>query len=501
MAGVVSALIIAWMILILAVEQVRFAVLAPRAQGGVEAAAALARLFAALVLFLFPTDNGGQRLRWVAGGFVVLGCGGLAFGYLPSLLGVTPDLNTSMYSSLVVRSVAGMLFVVGVVPSNPPPFSRRSLLIALSVLGVLGVLVVVGRDLMPVLAHVTSLEAAAARGGVILPGLTVWHWALSALPLALAMAAVVGVARHGRSAMLGGWLLLAMVLLTGSQLHNIFWPSIYSPVLTTADLLRLAFTAAVVVGGIVELRRIAAERAVLLAIEQEHSRSLVELAHLKAEFMAMVAHELGSPIAAIRNLAVLSASGKLDAAEQSQALATIQAETDVLSNLVADVRAAGAVERADFHVAVRPVPVRALLHDAAAFARILPGHHPLSLCIQTQEVVWADPERIGQVLRNLLANAVKYTPDGTPVELRAVPISGRVRIEVADRGPGIHPDDLTCIFEKFGRGRDALARKVSGVGLGLYLSRRIVQAHGSDLKAESVLGAGSVFAFELGVVR
>lgn len=296
-------------------------------------------------------------------------------------------------------------------------------------------------------------------------------------------------------------MLVAMVLLTGSQLHNIFWPSIYSPVLATADLLRLAFTAAVVAGAIVELRRIAAERAALLAIEQEHSRHLTELARLRADFTAMVAHELGSPVAAIRNLAVLSASGKLDAEEQSQALATIQAETAVLTNLVADVRAASSVERDDFRVDVRPVPVRALLHDAAAFARTLSGHHPLSLSIQADEVVLADPERVGQVLRNLLTNVAKYTPDGTPVELRARAVSGRVRVEVTDHGPGIHPEDLARIFEKFGRGRDAVGGRVSGVGLGLYLSRRIMHAHGSDLEAQSTPGSGSVFAFELEVVR
>ena len=66
----------------------------------------------------------------------------------------------------------------------------------------------------------------------------------------------------------------------------------------------------------------------------------------------------------------------------------------------------------------------------------------------------ADPERIGQVLRNLLSNAAKYSPEGTPIELRVIGKEGRVRIEVADHGQGIHPDDVPRIFEKFGRGRD-----------------------------------------------
>ena len=86
-------------------------------------------------------------------------------------------------------------------------------------------------------------------------------------------------------------------------------------------------------------------------------------------------------------------------------------------------------------------------------------------------------------------------------EIRASREGGWIRIEVADRGPGIHPNDLTRIFEKFGRGRDEQGRKVSGVGLGLYLSRRIVRSHGSELRVRTQPGAGSVFGFDLEVVR
>ena len=78
--------------------------------------------------------------------------------------------------------------------------------------------------------------------------------------------------------------------------------------------------------------------------------------------------------------------------------------------------------------------------------------------------VLADPKRVGQVLRNLLLNAAKYSPDGTPIELRAIGKEERVRIEVADHGRGIHPDDVPRVFEKFGRGRDQENGTISGVG-------------------------------------
>ena len=116
--------------------------------------------------------------------------------------------------------------------------------------------------------------------------------------------------------------------------------------------------------------------------------------------------------------------------------------------------------------------------------------------------MWADPERVGQVLRNLLSNAAKYSLQGEPIELRAKRIQQRtLRIEVADHGIGIRRDDQVRIFEKFGRGRDLEGRKVAGVGLGLYLSRRIIRSHGSELTVSSAPGEGSVFGFELEVVR
>jgi signal transduction histidine kinase len=331
-----------------------------------------------------------------------------------------------------------------------------------------------------------------------MPGLTGWHWALSAVPLGLALAATVGAVRYAAAEGLGRWLIVAMTLLVGSQVHNLFWPSAYNPVLTTADLLRLGFAAAVVVGGIVALRRVAAERAVALEAEQEASRRLAELAVIRADFSAMVAHELGSPLAAVRRSADLLGTEPLGPI-QADAVATIRAEAQVLAGLIADVQTMATVERDDFAVAPFPVAIDLLLADAVAIAKGLPGEHPVACAFNRRERVLADPERIGQVLRNLLGNAAKYSPPGSPIEVRTERRGGQVRVEVVDQGYGIHPDDLARVFEKFGRGRDAEGRRVPGVGLGLYLTRRILQAHGSDLTVSSTLGQGSTFAFELEV--
>ncbi|MCD6032940.1 MAG: histidine kinase [Thermomicrobiales bacterium] len=225
-----------------------------------------------------------------------------------------------------------------------------------------------------------------------------------------------------------------------------------------------------------------------------------ELAVLKADFTAMVAHELTSPIAAIRTLVAMLATGELSPEEQCQALATIAAQTDLLKILVADLESAATAERDDFAVRLRPVWISELLATAAEFSRTLPGERPMTTEIAGPDWVLADPERIGQVLRNLIENAAKYSPVGAPIELSATSQGRRMRIAVADRGPGIPPHAQRRIFEKFERGRDERGERVPGLGLGLYLSRRLVQMHDSELTVEPRPGGGSTFTFELELV-
>jgi signal transduction histidine kinase len=402
-----------------------------------------------------------------------------------------------MYAALSVRTLAGLLFATGLVPRRPPLLSSRAVILTIALLVVLSATTVALADQLPPLVDVSSASVAAHTSGLAWRGLTMWHWGLSAGSLLLTMAALLGAGVYFRGRQLGGWLLVALVLLAGSHLQHMFWPSTYSPVLTSADLLRFGFSAVVAVAGIVELRRIAAERAALLAAEQEQTRRLAELGVLKANFTAMVAHELGSPLGAIRNLAAMLRTGDLTVEDAREALQAIESQTSMLTALVSDVQTAATVERDDFSVRPRPVPMSVLIGDATAFARTLPGNHPLVVTPVNRDLVRADPDRIGQVLRNLLVNASKYSPNGAPIEIRVMRRVAWVHFEVVDHGYGIQQEDLDRIFEKFGRGRDHAGQRVPGVGLGLYLSRRIVRAHGSDLMVASEPGVGSVFGFDL----
>jgi signal transduction histidine kinase len=265
----------------------------------------------------------------------------------------------------------------------------------------------------------------------------------------------------------------------------------YSSVLTTTSVLRFVLTAVVITGGIVELRVLSQERAALLAEEQERVRQLQELGILKRDFSSMVAHELASPLAAIGNMAQMISLGILPAADQQKLADRIQGEARILQLLVRDIRASAEIEQDDFAVQPRPLPLQELFQDAEAYGTNVLRDRHFEVEPHPDACVLADPERIGQVIRNLLNNASRHTPEGSRILFRALQEDGCIRLEVADNGPGIHPDDQARILEKFGRGQNA----GEGRGLGLYLSRRILEAHDADLVVDSAPGEGARFSF------
>lgn len=496
-AVLTAAAILLWFAADLIARSPRLLVYSPDLHLGVEATSAFARLFGALVLFLAPPEPAKPRLRWIAASFTVLAASSLVYGFIPALAGRSLAINSAMYVSSITWSLAGLLILIGVAMRRPPePTSWTLAGVMAAIVLVPGALVTLPWRL-PRLVTIADLRAEVTRDQAILGGMTVWHWVISAIPLAVALLAVWAVAKADDP--LGGWLLIALVLFAGAQLHDMLWPSAYGPVLTASDLLELLCAGVVAVAGIVELQRFGSERAALLAREQEYSAQLRQLAMVKSDFTAMVAHELGNPLAAIRRQADLIGRGRLDGDLRDQAASAIIAESKLLAQLVRDVQESARIERADFAVALRSFPVEALLADAAAFARTLPGGHPIEVEGTTGRVL-ADPERIGQVLRNLIGNAAKYTPGAAPIELRARRTAGTVQFEVADRGPGITERDRARIFGKFERGGDLVTHDQPGLGLGLYVAHRIVVAHGGALTADARPDGGAVFRFNLEAV-
>lgn len=494
MAAILAA-VCAWAVIEL-LPGVGFAVVSPSLQVGVEAAGAIIRLFAALVLFLLPTRRNPERVRWIALGLLTLAGGSAIFGYLHPAFHLGASINSALYGSILTRTIAGACFLIGLL-KQPPRLPSRLALGAAAVLFIgIGLLLPSIAGHLPELSRPGGLIAAAHRERFPFPGLTVWHWVLASIPLILTAAAMVLAGLAVRSRGVGAWLAIAMTLLVGAELHSLLWPSIYSPVVTTADILRFGFNLAIAGEAVIALTRIAEYRGAMLEAEQEQTRRLKDMDVLRTNFSAMVGHELGSPVAALGRVLDLRQTDRLD---RDRAVDMMRSELDLLQTLIADVQSAGRAEASDFRSVLEPVRLSSLVADAASYARTLPGDHPILVDSAGDTWVQADPERISQVLRNLLNNAAKFSEERTPIEIEAHAEGEQAVLKVRDHGPGIAPEDMSRIFEKFGRGHSAAATKAPGTGLGLYLSQRIVRTHGSDLTVTSQPGAGATFRFDLPV--
>ena len=516
-----TVLVVAWLIIVLTVDSVRFVIADSTAKTGLEVFLALGYLFAALVLLLAPVGPTAMRMRWVASGFFILGVGSLIFGYFYPVLYETPHLSVILYGSLYVRTCGVILIAIGMGAQVVPRLNARQVVMLTMLLSAVGIVIVVQADrLMPLIDasrlvsdaagnassasfELSSLQPSDIQQSVleadsVFPGLTGWYWVVSLIPLAAAIVAVRGAIKQFSHGLVGAWLLVAVLLLAGTQLHSLFWPSLFISLLTTTSVLRLGVALSVIVGSVYEFRKVVDQRAMMLSEEQERVRQLRELSRLKADFNSMIAHEIASPLSAITRMSEMIGLRVLSVAEAATISKRIGSEARFVQLLVADVQAAAEVERDDFHVRPRVVSVDSLLDEAEAYARSCDDTHPLHVDRLPGTKVFADPLRIGgQVLRNLLSNAMRHTEPGTPITLSASKSDGSVVISVSDQGPGINADDHARIFEKFERGSETNRRDVRGHGLGLYLSRRIVLAHGSDLRVNSAPGGSTRFWFTL----
>jgi signal transduction histidine kinase len=249
--------------------------------------------------------------------------------------------------------------------------------------------------------------------------------------------------------------------------------------------------------AIMTISRDVTEREALLNSVRESEQRVRDLAEMRDDFVAMAAHEMASPVAAIKWFAEVLGMGEMSADEAGHASRTIVSEAEMLQTLLDDVRAIARIDSDDFSVKPRAIDLGVLVRNAQAHVKSLPGNHPFTFDIETEGQVMADDKRIGQVLRNLMNNAAKYTPPGAPIALRMEDAGDRVVIEVEDEGPGISLDDQQMIFEKFRRGSQTAGMKVHGAGIGLYVCSRIVAAHGGVLGVESEPGEGATFRFDL----
>ena len=234
--------------------------------------------------------------------------------------------------------------------------------------------------------------------------------------------------------------------------------------------------------------------------ELQVTRSLEEANRLKEELISTLAHEMRTPLTSIKgySTAMLMEEVTFDPETQQEFLQIIDEECDTLQDLIHDLLESSIIDAGLLRLEPQPVRLPRLAQGVTDdIARRTQQHHFLIDFPDDFPIVDADPHRIEQVLRNLLDNAVKYSPQGGLVVVRGEVRGDEVVVSVADQGRGIAPQHLNRLFEKFFRVESGLGRHVVGSGLGLPIAHTIVESHGGRIWAESQLGQGSTFYFTL----
>jgi signal transduction histidine kinase len=227
---------------------------------------------------------------------------------------------------------------------------------------------------------------------------------------------------------------------------------------------------------------------------------LRRLSTMRADFVSLVSHELRTPMASVIGSArTLQVRWRELTSEQRDAfLALIADETDRLAGLIGEVLDTSRIDAGTFSYSFRDVDLAGLVEETVSTAALGQDAVEVEARIpRALPTVRGDGARLRQVLANLVDNALKYSPEGELVEVRATTMNGKVVVDVSDRGPGIAPADQRLIFEKFGRVTGTSTKP--GTGLGLYIARAIVEAHGGQLEVSSAPGLGATFTFTLPV--
>jgi len=251
--------------------------------------------------------------------------------------------------------------------------------------------------------------------------------------------------------------------------------------------------------AVADLIALAIENA-LLAQELQETQALSEANRLKAELISTLAHEMRTPLTSIKgySTALLMEDADFGPETQKEFLEIIDEECNVLQDLIHDLLESSIIDAGLLRIEPQPVRLPLLAETVVEdIARRTEIHRLLLDFPEGFPIVDADPQRISQVLRNLVDNAVKYSPAGGLVVVRGEIHADEVVISVADQGVGIAPEDLNRLFEKFFRVKSGLGRHVVGSGLGLPISHTIVESHGGRIWAESKVGMGTTLYFTL----
>jgi PAS domain S-box-containing protein len=218
---------------------------------------------------------------------------------------------------------------------------------------------------------------------------------------------------------------------------------------------------------------------------------------IKDEFLATLSHELRTPLTSILGWSNLLTTGNLDEATTKSALETIERNARAQRQLIDDLLDISRIITGKLRLDVRPVELASLIEIVADGVR--PAAEARSIHLQTAldsrtGPVSGDPDRLQQIIWNLLTNAIKFTPEGGRVEVGLERTNSHVEVTISDTGQGIAPEFLPHVFERFSQSDSSSTRRHGGLGLGLAIVRQLVELHGGTVTAESSgVGAGTTF--------
>ncbi|MGN6671850.1 MAG: HAMP domain-containing sensor histidine kinase, partial [Thermomicrobiales bacterium] len=252
--------------------------------------------------------------------------------------------------------------------------------------------------------------------------------------------------------------------------------------------------------GIAELGALAASFNGMAAQLEEAASARAEIERTRRDLIAAVSHDLRTPLASLRALADALNDGVVDdPAHMRRYLTLIAGETERLNALIDDLFELARLEAGAVHLDCAPISAPALLNETVA--RMMPQAERKGVTLTADvpdnlPLILADAQQLSRVLLNLVQNAIRHTPPGGRVQLRACRRDGALLLTVEDTGEGIAPADLPRVFDRFYRGDPARSRE-AGSGLGLAIARGLVEAHGGHIWVESTPGQGACFAFTI----
>jgi len=257
------------------------------------------------------------------------------------------------------------------------------------------------------------------------------------------------------------------------------------------------------VGTLADLIALALDRA-RLSTKADAIREAREAERLLSELMATLSHELRLPLTAIKGYASALLLDEIEWSEvkQTDFLQQIEAECDNMGIILTDILDSSLVEVEQLAIEGQPVRLGRVAREVSEETQRRTDKHNLMVDFPSEfPIVEADPHWIRQVFRNVLDNAIKYSPEGGLIVIRGEVRTSDVVVSVSDQGIGISPEDLIPLFEKYHRLTSSNTMQVSGMGLGLPIARTLVEAQGGRIWVESKVGQGTTLSFSLPLLR